>query len=310
MIKHLQFQGLQLDVVDMQTKRLNHNSSSVFEATNLPQHHPLQDSSPVFCLRWIFGPPAFAKLTFAWHYSALLCLVLPCSDTAALHLPPLSHPVGIFALFLKHFHAPSALPQSPLNREQQTVKTGNVSRACLCVHFIRYLWHEATKEQLPQKKIKKEMHLNHIYFMHIYAHFRWFILLQEQTDIFCYGKCHPEQCTSYMSLILFEQQRGSTHVFICHITYNLAKVALRVFEPDQPLGSLLKKILLRVSNVTFTKFLHCFWMIRCEGKPWPLTSSHFFIQPIRTSIKKFPKERNFLRSNKNKNIVGDANADA
>lgn len=69
----------------------------------------------------------------------LVCLVLPSSDTAALHLPPLSRPVGIFALFLKHFHAPSALPQSPLNREQQTVKTGNVSRACLCVHFIRYL---------------------------------------------------------------------------------------------------------------------------------------------------------------------------
>lgn len=69
----------------------------------------------------------------------LVCLVLPSSDTAALHLHPLSRPVGIFALFLKHFHAPSALPQSPLNREQQTVKTGNVSRACLCVHFIRYL---------------------------------------------------------------------------------------------------------------------------------------------------------------------------
>lgn len=83
------------------------------------------------------------------------------------------------------------------------------------------------------------MHLNHIYFMHIYAYFPWFILLQEQTDIFCYRKCHPEQCTSDMSLILLEQQRGSTHVFICHITYNPATVALRVFEPDQPLGSLL-----------------------------------------------------------------------
>lgn len=73
-------------------------------------------------------PSGFCKvnlrLTLLSAQLLLVCRVLPSSDTVALHLPPLSHPVGIFALFHKHFHAPSALPQPALNREQQTVKTG------------------------------------------------------------------------------------------------------------------------------------------------------------------------------------------
>lgn len=192
MIKRLQFQGLQLDVVDKQTKLAKSQQQSRVLSNKTPATPSSTGFFSCILLKMNIWPSGFCKvnlrMTLLSARLLLVCIALPSSDTAAHHRPPLSHPVGIFALFLKHFHAPSALPQPPLHREQQTVKTDEWQsvEACLCVRFIRHLWHEATEDQLPQQKEREKKHLNHIYFMHI---FHWFILLKEQNDILFCRKC-------------------------------------------------------------------------------------------------------------------------
>lgn len=116
------------------------------------------------------------RLTLHSAQLLLVCLVLPSSDTVALHLSPLAHPVGIFALFLEHSHAPSALPQPALNREQQTVKTGEwQSVEGVFVHAFHpapLAWGNKETKGSKEEEEKKKCSWN-IYtlckFMHIYA---------------------------------------------------------------------------------------------------------------------------------------------
>lgn len=129
-------------------------SSSVFEATKLPQHRPLQDSSPVFCLRWIFGPLAFAKLTFAWHCSSLASCLSASScrlQTRLLFIfPPSPVPLVSLPCFSSIFMLPRPSHSLLLTESSRLWKPAMCrGRVCACISSGTF-WHEATKEQLPQ----------------------------------------------------------------------------------------------------------------------------------------------------------------
>lgn len=151
-------------------------------------------------------PPGFCKvnlrLTLLSAQLLLVCLVLPSSDTVALHLSPLAHPVGIFALFLEHSHAPSALPQPALNREQQTGEWQSVEGVFVhAFHPAPLAWGNKETKGSKEEEEKKKCSWNIYTFVQIYAHLRWFILLQGQSD-----KMLPRRC-------FYLKNKG----FICHL---------------------------------------------------------------------------------------------
>lgn len=197
----------------------------------------------------------------------LVCLVLPSSDTIALHSPPLVPSRRNLCPVLERFHAPSALPHAALNRKQQTVITGEwQSVEAVFVHAFYpapKVW--GNKEPGGSKGGKKnEIKLKDLQFLQVSAHEGSLTLLHWQSDTICVRKMPPSICFHL-----------NGKEFWGHFSDNLTTVTshrlwVRSTSKD-----------FFISSLWFTSILadfwYCFWMIRGFGILYPWPSKAIFI---------------------------------